>query len=327
MQTNFEEIIKSALEEYSKTLFSDTSQANNFFMKYGIGNTTLEMDMPFERFLYYEFFLIELMNSDYAKYKRMHKGIPFYFLAWLAFDFRNYEKALYYIDAAISEDVKNAEENPFSLPASNFLLLNPKEQVAKRTIEIIRSTLDEELSRFNAISSETIQSIEVLNSHFVKPLLNKPRNRTIISAFYVFLLEYSERQKEIRMRSTEGGSIAPFINHLFSGALIFESILKSLFPLKDDHTSVQTLGDIFITSSFLKLYPADISTSAFSFKNILAGVIDESLLTAFSITSKIRNTTGHNLIWDDTFADPINYRTLFQQEVNSILYIVNKSFL
>jgi hypothetical protein len=57
-----------------------------------------------------------LREADAVKYRQIHKGIPFYFMSWLAFDLRNYEKALFYIDAGISEDVrknpKGWQENP-----------------------------------------------------------------------------------------------------------------------------------------------------------------------------------------------------------------------
>lgn len=326
MSVTNDQVFEQQLKEFSQHSFTNNEQANAFYIKYGVGNTKNEMDMPFERFLYYEQLLEELMNCDFRKYQIMHKGIPFYFLAWLAFDLRNYEKALYYIDAAISEDVKNTRGNPFLLPASQFLLLNPGEQVASRTIQILELTLEEELARFNEISGETPLSIAVFVEKFAQALLKHPANRTIISAFYVFLLEYSERQNELRMRSTSGGSIAPFIHHLFSGSLVFESLLKFLFPTKDDNTPCKTIGEIYRTSSFLTNYPANIPTSATSFSEILSGITNETLLSTFTTITKIRNTSGHNLIWDDTFAEPSNYQTLFQQEVDAILYIILHSF-
>jgi hypothetical protein len=35
------------------------------------------------------------MQTDVDKYRKMHKGTPFGFLSWLAFDMRNYEKAMF----------------------------------------------------------------------------------------------------------------------------------------------------------------------------------------------------------------------------------------
>jgi len=316
-----------AIEEFSKLSPGNASDANAFFEKFGAGNSPIGRDSPYERLAYYEFLLNALITHDLPKYQTVHKGTPFYIMAWLAFDLKNYEKALYYIDAAISEDVRNSRTDWLELPASNFLTLqNTDVQVARRTIEIIRKTLSAELVRFNTISGLNPIDVDTFITRFVTPLLTDAPKRTIVSALYVFLLEHSERQKELQMRSIEGGSIAPFILHLFSGALIFESILKNLFPTKNNGTPTQTLGEVFHTAAFQAVYPAGIATSANSVADILAGITDNSLLTAFTTSAKVRNTTGHNLIWDDTFASPNQYQLLFEQEVNSILYIISYSY-
>ncbi len=327
MNMTLDEFISQALSEFSSLPLNDAKQANVFFEKYGAGNVLNGPNQPYERLFVYEQLLNALLTHDFPKYQNVHKGTPFYIMAWLAFDIHNFEKALYYIDAAISEDVRNSRKDWVRLPASNFLILqNTEVQVARRTIEIIRSTLAAELARFNSISGLNPIDVDTFISRFVSPLLMDAPKRTIISALYVFLLEHSERQKELQMRSIEGGSIAPFILHLFSGALLFESILKNLFPTKDNGTRTQTLGDVFHTSTFQAIYPSGIPTSASSLANILVGITDNTLLTAFTTSARIRNTTGHNLIWDDTFASPNQYQLLFEQEVNSIFYIVGYSY-
>lgn len=321
-----ESILNQALYEFSNIDFNNSDVANTFFERFGVGNSFTKIATPFERFSYYESLLDELLGFDYEKYQIIHKGTPFYIMAWLAFDLKNFEKALYYIDAAISEDVKNSDGNWTSLPASYFLTLVDNSQVAQRTIDFVRHRLDSEFSRFNIISGSIPLNIDTFISRFVIPLLQDAPKRTIISAFYVFLLEYTERMQELQMRSTEGGSIAPFLLHLFSGALIFETLLKHLFPIKNNGDPTRTLGDIFNTTSFIRIFPRNISTSANSFVEILSGITDETILTAFTTTAKIRNTTGHNLIWDDTFANPTQYQRLFHQEVNSILYLIDTCF-
>jgi hypothetical protein len=197
-----DEVFKPALEEFSALPFNDTTEADNFFIKYGVGNARYQLDNPFERFLIYEILLKKLIAEDFEKYQRMHKGVPFYFLAWLSFDIRNYEKALFYIDAAISEDFKNAKGNPLLLPASKFLLLDSEDQVAKRTIDLIYYTLRDELVRFKNIPEEVPLSESIFINQFVRPLLKESQYRTIVSAFYVFLLEFYERRIELRMRNT-----------------------------------------------------------------------------------------------------------------------------
>ncbi len=120
--------------------------------------------------------------------------------------------------------------------------------------------------------------------------------------------------------------MAPYILHLFSGSLIFESVLKNIFPLKDDVRNVETLGYVFHTSQFQKIYCQDIKVRATTLSEILSGVKNNSLLTTFSTTAKIRNTTGLNLIWDECFTIPSNYELLCQQILNSIFYIASISY-
>ena len=68
--------------------------------------------------------------------------------------------------------------------------------------------------------------------------------RSIISALYVFLLEFREHEQELRLRqgSTEGSN-QPFTVHLFAGGLIFESLLKHCYP-KPAGKKHYTLGNI-----------------------------------------------------------------------------------
>jgi hypothetical protein len=46
-------------------------------------------------------------------------------------------------------------------------------------------------------------------------------------------------------------------------------------------------------------------------------------LVAFMTAGKLRNTTGHNLVWDDVFSEPEIFVELFHQVMNAILYVVD----
>jgi hypothetical protein len=84
----------------------DPAGADRIFERFGPGNTIAGQHQPFERFEWYRE-LLKLLHARWpAKYGQIHKGTPFFFLAWLAFDLRHYEKALTYLDAAISEDTR-----------------------------------------------------------------------------------------------------------------------------------------------------------------------------------------------------------------------------
>lgn len=248
-------------------------------------------------------------------------------MSWLAFDLRNYEKALYYLDAAISEDVKNAGTNWINLPGAQFLKLSTQPHVAERVIKNIRELLTRHLDRFNSISSLAPINLNDFVAKFITNFMHNSSSRTIISAFYVFLLEHTERLVELRLKSTEGSSIGPIISHLFSGGLIFESSLKILYPRKDNGDPVRMLGDVFYTSTFQTDFGKGFQTTAISLKEVLDGIVDSSLVTAFSTTARIRNTTGHNLVWDNIFDSIANYESIMNQVVNALLFVIERKFI
>ena len=280
-----------------------------------------QSDKPYERFSDYELLLTKLQEQDPEKYKKIHKGTPFYLMAWLAFDMRHYEKALFYLDAALSEDKKNAMQTWQDLPACRFLLLEDGNQVAGVTIQEIKCKLGEQLERFNNMQNAITVLINDFIVKVVKDLINDSKKRSIVSAFYVFLLEYDERRRELDLRSNDGGSIQPLITHLFHGGVIFESLLKVKYP-------GDQLGKIFQSPQFTGDFNlCNIQTSAKDLSDIYKAIIDDLPLTAFQTTAKLRNTTGHNLAWDDIFENYNVYEKFFQQEVNAILYLIATKFL
>lgn len=148
-------------------------------------------------------------------------------------------------------------------------------------------------------------------------------NRAIITAFYVFLLEAEERSMELQLKSTKGSSLGPIISHLFSGGLIFESLLKSIYSSKDN-----TLNDFFKNNAeFKKDFGVKVKTSSKNLQNILNSISDNSPKTAFSTTTMLRNTTGHNLVWTNIFKTDLTYEILVNQIMNALLYLIEKKFI
>jgi hypothetical protein len=82
---------------------------DRYFAKYGVGNTP-EPDRAFERFAWYETLLSVLRSADENRYRTLHKGPAFYFLEWTAFHMRSCQKAVFYMDAALSEDIRKTIE-------------------------------------------------------------------------------------------------------------------------------------------------------------------------------------------------------------------------
>lgn len=322
-------LINHARTVFENLIITGPESGDAFFETFGPGNMIYFLDKPYERFSDYEELLSILQQDNPGKFESIHKGTPFYFLSWTAFDLGNYEKALFYIDAAISEDIRIAPNDWLDKPGSAFLTLKtPDIQVARRTIENTHKLLQQELNRFNAISKLPPFDVESFVNRFVRVLVLEQdvTRRTIVSAFYVFLLEFYDRYSELLLRSTRGGSIQPFIIHLFKGGLVFESLLKHLYPTMDDGTPCRTLGNIFKTTSFQNDFNITVQTSSNSLQDIVNGIQGDSIESAFTTTSKLRNTTGHNLVWDDIFNNPNHFKALFIQEMNAMLYIISVKF-
>jgi hypothetical protein len=325
------EDLQIVLTDFKSLNCADPQAADAFWGKFTPGNTLAKVSQPFERLAVYEELLKALYNEDETRYREMHKGTPFYFMAWLAFDLRNYQKALFYLDAAISEDVRMTKNtsNPDAwknMPGTQFLLLANVQNVGQRTKFLLIRELGIQIVRFNKASGKPALDVADV-MRFLERFLDEPRKRAIISALYIFILEFQEWQAELQLRrGSQGGSSEPFTMHLLSGGLLLESLLKEYYPVDNNGQPNKQIGKVFQTGRFLADFGLNgsISTSASTLREIydeIAG--SNSAQTAFTITGKIRNTTGHNLVWDDIFANEVIYTELYHQIVNAILYIVD----
>jgi hypothetical protein len=322
---SLDELVQRALADFGNLASNDYEAANRYFETYGVGNVLGGPNLPFERLLAYERLLTELARSDLHKYREVHKGTPFFIMSWIAFDLADFRRALFYMDAAISEDVRATPNDWLQLPASSFLILSTDTGLAgHRMIREIRGALTAQIDRFNKIPGAPKLTTDDFVARFLRALLVDKAKRAIVTTFYVFLLEFDQHLSQILLRSKEGGSTASFIAHLFTGGLLFESLLKHFYPTPAGAPPRKTLGDILRAADFRADFPFDVEASASSLAEIIASIHDESANACFSTAAKLRNTTGHNVVWDDAFSSTEPYATLFQHEVDAILYLIAK---
>jgi hypothetical protein len=286
----------------------------------------------------YELLLEILRSLDPDRFKNIHKGTPYYFLGWSAFQLRDYSKAMFYMDAAVNEDLKNEDikKKKSKTPALDFFLLPTtfeQEPSAKadhlKIIEIVKQTLQ----KYNA-NGKSIITIEDFRCKFIEIIVysNDPKERSLITALYTFLLNNAEKEKQIKLRSDTGGSIQPFIDHLFDGARLLESLLtikgatgNGLFEKIDKFATNLSL------TPFNKLFSKGVQRP-----KPLTGAVQKysSLHTAnaifqdknFACAYLIRNATGHSLLPDDPF-DEKTYDILYNSLVNSIFWTIDKLWL
>jgi hypothetical protein len=315
------------LEIYNATILGAGDELFQFF---GAGNVGQSIDRPFERTYAYELLLAILQKYDPEKYKILHKGTPYYFLGWTAFDFREYERAVYYMDAAVSEDIRIQHLPGRSTPtaAMQFFFLtervtSPAVRVHAKVYHLIKADLD----RFNSESGLSI-TVDDFSTKFIKRLLLSAniKERSIVTALYGFLLQFHKLKQDILLRSTEGGSIEPWLNHLFDGARLFESLLE----LKTGNTHVLRTK-LNAAASQLQLRNVNFPGGQ-TLENAIAEY--NRLVTAGDIfqdcnihaTYIVRNTTGHSLLWTDQFVSA-DYDKLFHRISNSLFWTIYRYYI
>jgi hypothetical protein len=308
---------------------SNSSEADVFFSKYGVGNSIERANSPFERRSAYELLLEILVSIDEVQYHAIHKGTPYYFIGWTAYQNQDFAKSFFYMDAAVSEDLKfhSVQDKTSTRPSLDFFLLKSDPGPSGLAIHIeIKDVIIKTLQDYN-ISGGGLIRVEDFRDKFISDLLyNGADGRSLLTALYTFLMEYEEKKKQILLRSDTGGSIQPFLDHLFDGARILESLLEkrgsgsgTLYP------KITQTPELGVTQSALlgqqtladaELQHDTLILSGRSFQDINFG-------TAYII----RNTTGHSLIWPDQFSSPTSYSKLCDSLIASIFWSIENLWL
>ena len=315
------------IEDFEKV--NTATEGDMFFGKYGVGNQAFIVESPFERAKAYELLLYILRSYDKEQFIKIHKGTPYYFIAWTSFQLGDFEKSLFYMDAALSEDLRtHGRREGYTTPALSFFFLDDMPQAAGfLTLHTnLNAVVFDNLQQFELESKNNIKVLDIANK-FLRPVIfdNDSKARSVITALYGFILEFNFYKRQIFLRSSDGGSIEPFINHLFKGARILESLLK----LKSDGSDLKNV--------VTKLSKLEVKTSLFRGGRSLSSAKDmyDKLLSQkesfqncnFAASYIIRNTTGHSLIWSDEFKDEESYLTLYRCLINSILWSIYKLWL
>lgn len=296
----------------------------------------------------YEALLLEIYNWDKAKYFFLHKGTPFYYSGIHAFDLKLYDKAFFYFDTAISEDLKNKPTELENVGGYALFCLNDKYEnevvqvPIKKVIGLIITLIDE-YNRAFGDKSQSKLSKEDLTEKFIKPKYRDKSFRSLILAFYSFVLESEEKIFQMKVRSDFENSIVSFIAFLLNGCLIFESLIRQTYSshgstnslshiLKDEYIK-NDLGYKFAdkNSADKKLisYIRGIRKTLPDIINHLLQYIDrnDSLTIVdrwFVTTYALRNVSAHSLSWPDVF-DVNNFERFYKYIAFSILHLMAKN--
>ncbi len=297
---------------------------------------------PSDEIEIYKELLHKIRIQNIEKYDKIHKGTPFFWIGWNSFLIKNYDQAIFYLDAALAEDRKNHTKwmiNPedrkpyptwFLSGAAMFLRLGSigyrrfYDKGYSSAPELF-NLIETELNRFNSVNTSNITISEFINS-FVDELIDED-NTVILTTLYTFIFQKEDIIDMIRYKGKYGGTIEPIILHLFKGALIFETLIKKQYKGNSN-----TLGRILSESDTETRYNYNFRSGECS-ASLLEDIFDFISLnddntaeTAFHITCKIRNTTAHNLIWNDIFTVD-KYNKLIDKVLNAIFTVIHRDFI
>jgi hypothetical protein len=239
-----------------------------------------------------------------AIYETLLKGTPFYWLADAAFQVADYETAAFYVDAAVSEDIR-FDQTDMARPALLFFLIdsNVPAQAMQEKVGVLERIVQEAIDYYNSRTDahQNRLGLDDIRGDFIKRAIS-PGNghlRTLVTAFISFFLEWDHRRGLIDVK-LEQGTVEPFFTHLFKGCLLFESLLKS-------QTKTLLQGQRLTLKNVLKQLRGDLGfstkdpfdISADDFQAIVSDLSsdDGSVFSSVNRTGKMRNTTGHNLGW------------------------------
>jgi hypothetical protein len=279
---------------------------------------------PFDTLECGEALLAKCENLAPGIYKTLHKGTPFYWLSQAAFLVHDYETAAFYIDAAVSEDLKINPAN-HSTPALLFFLINDTDdrQASLELVKVVRKRIEDAIFDYNkrpGTCSPALTFPEIRQFLLLPSIL--PANvalRTLATTFISFFLEWDHRSDLIKIRP-EQGTAEPFFIHLFKGCVLFESLLKASKKAPKAKMLGGLLSELHADLGFTgKVNPI---IGGFDFQTVVSGLSsdDNSIYTAVERTGRMRNTTGHNLGWGSI--DPLAYNSLASYVASSCLHAI-----
>lgn len=348
--------ISEALLFFSVNNFEMPEQGDLFFEVFGVGNSNGPWNKN-ERFICYEGLLKKLQIINLGKYNKMHKGTAYYFLYWLAFELKLYEKAIFYLDGAVSEDIRKTIEQARkehlgqrtmkdkdlikeykNVWSKNPIILDLCFREGGTAIPVrqqIFTFLKEQIDRFNNLNVSNVPKVDISKwgENIVIPLLSEDiKNRSLFSTFYSFLLSYSDNTNYFKLRSVSKGTIEPFLIHLYKGGLLFETLLKylsskynfSFTNQKGVLCEPKTLGDFSNNSKFADNY-SKFETGAKDWDDVYQDVEKNDIESIFSTVARTRNFTGHDLRREDVLSDE-KYQKIVEREVDAIFIILAKEF-
>jgi hypothetical protein len=278
-----------------------------------------------------------LREADERRYAILHKGTPFYFLGVASYIAEDFERALYYLDCALSEDLRLHAERWHLIPSGMFVRLDslPANQFGRQLVHDALGRLTELAKSLVAVGADPL-TLELFRSRLVnRAMQSQPELRSVVTALLSFVLELQPRRTQLTL-APAGGSGEPFFLHLFKGGLLFETLLKSsprgkVLCAAHPKATLNTLLTDSTLTSMLGHSGSVQGLNAPTFDDLLARVgADETAGKGFPIRALqaawgVRNSTGHNVAWPNR-PTVEEYERLFVLLYGSLSIVLNRLY-
>jgi hypothetical protein len=281
--------------------------------------------------------LMACKRIDADAFTKIHKGHPYYFIGISSYLLDDYQTAIYFFDAAVTEDINSGADpinNP--KPSTRFLMLEGEsyDQAAKELTKLaqtkVERALDHYLEKILKNQSTPQLTLEDLRTYFIYYALtstNKPGLRTLVTAFITYCLEWDFRKDHFEYEVGKGTS-EPFFLHLFRGCILFESLLKHNPKITPNES---TLGGMLNEKKIrdeLEINHIQGKSGGFHLDEMFDELekFNYSISEAVKITYLARNTLGHNLGWNQAISAS-QYQSLYFIIAASCLHVIARLWI
>ena len=284
-------------------------------------------------------------NYDEGAFTRIHKGNPYYFIAITSYVLGDIEAAIYFFDAALSEDLRpevipptHPITNPS--PATRFLMLqgDSERQTGQSLTKNTESHVRRAIRKYNDACvvqgpGERQINFDDFQQNFLAPSLlsSGVGSRTLVTALITYCLEWDIRNSYHDL-GVRHGTAEPFLLNLFKGCLLFESLLRFATARGDDKSALFKLIQNAQRSLGFGLNEFESLPKPTAFADLVSYSVkgnylpDRPLLTCIVLTYGLRNKLGHNLAINSPL-DKMDYQSAHFTIFIACLHVINKFWL
>jgi hypothetical protein len=271
--------------------------------------------------LLWEAILLVIEQHSAPLYHQVHKGEPYYWMAIAAFESRDFERILYYMDCALAEDLEEFKDPPsewYRWPAYLFVTFEDKNpnQAGQQIVRQLRKAFTDSCNIISMICPFDIQDYVAGLVWRALQSTGQPVLRSAVTAFTTFVLEHDDRRSHLKLApSTRPGRFTCeiFTLHLFKGCVLLESLIASSSKarglpqfMKRGDPANRTLGEFFKESDIyneitvrphkvlqgLPNLPLEVTFAAIK---STAEAQPQDTDTAYRVAWALRNMLGHSL--------------------------------